>query len=438
MNRYIILILIILILLSSANIVFSKVSINNSYVEINPNYKANEGNITESSIKKWTWLFYNDADFKHGQYEGFNPMNSTAFYNVTFTDETFSGENIDMIILEDPFGSPSKMWYIDENHNKILLEELGEVNMGDFNTLKDFIQYGKENYPSERYFLSVYNHGGGWNGACIDDTSNGDILTMDEFQQALKEVGGVNVICFTGPCSMGSLESAYELRDYTDLIIGSEDISGYVYWQGTVGYICNLLNEKPDVSIDELGNEVIENIKKMDYKNYIIPNIGNRIWLERVKLCVTMSAIKTNALDNVAIAIDEFVITLMHKMNTSRFTKFQIGLVRQMTKSFGIPILPLILIKGIDIDIYDFSKKCSLVFFSDSNIKQSAKTVMDSIDEAVVANLYGLTQIGSYGLSIFFPSRFFYNSNFADLYTSKLDFANNTCWDEFLEFYYSQ
>ena len=402
------------------------------------NSGPNERSIIETTTKKWTWMFYDDADFHDGPFVGFNPMDSPGYCNVTFADETYSGENIDVIVLEDTYGGPSKIWYIDESHNKELLEELGEVNMGDYITLRDFIQYGKENYPAERYFLSVYNHGGGWNGACRDDTSDGDSLSMNEFQKALKEVDGVDVICFTGPCSMGSLESAYELRDYTKLYIGSEDASGYVYWHGTIGHICNLLNGTPDILIDELGKEIIENIKKADYENYIFPNIGNRIWIERVKLCVTISAIRTDTLENVAIAVDKFAKDLMDKINTSRFALSQIRLARQVTKSFGILFIPLIMIKGFDVDIYDFSKKCSLVFFLDSTIKQDAKAVMESIDEAVIANLHGVTQLGAYGLKIYFPRSFFYNSNIANRYSSELNFANNTHWDEFLEFYHNK
>ena len=82
--------------------------------------------------------------------------------------------------------------------NKILLEALGEVNMGDPQTLIDFISYGKEHYPAERYQLCLYGHANAWYGACPDDTSGGDIMTMDEFQQALTATdaqGSLRDIC---------------------------------------------------------------------------------------------------------------------------------------------------------------------------------------------------------------------------------------------------
>jgi hypothetical protein len=147
-----------------------------------------------------------------------------------------------------------------------------------------------------------------------------------------------------------------------------------------------------------------------------------------------MSAIRTDALDNVTAAVDRFSKTLMDKINNNRFALLQIKFIRQLTKSFGFFLpLPLILIKGLSVDIYDFSKKCSMIFFYDSVIKEDAKAVMDSIDKAVVANTFGNMQLGAKGLHIFFPRSFFYNSYIANKYSSELDFTKNTSWDEFLE-----
>jgi uncharacterized protein YukJ len=41
-----------------------------------------------------------------------------------------SNDQINIVILEDQNISPSNYWYIDEDFNPILLEELSELNMG--------------------------------------------------------------------------------------------------------------------------------------------------------------------------------------------------------------------------------------------------------------------------------------------------------------------
>ena len=91
---------------------------------------------------KWTWMFYSDSDFV-----GYVPLDE-------FAEEAYSRENLDVIILQDfflpMFHSP--IYYIDENHNLVLQDNWGEVNMGNYKTLRDFILYCKTNFPADRYF----------------------------------------------------------------------------------------------------------------------------------------------------------------------------------------------------------------------------------------------------------------------------------------------
>lgn len=42
------------------------------------------------------------------------------------------------------------------------ISDLGELNMGDPNVLKDFVTWAKQNYPAENYVLVIWDHGDGW------------------------------------------------------------------------------------------------------------------------------------------------------------------------------------------------------------------------------------------------------------------------------------
>ena len=94
-------------------------------------------------------------------------------------------------------------------------------------------------------------------GVCWDDTSN-DHLTIDEVQRALSDSGSVYIVCHTAPCLLGALESAYELRDCVDVYVGSEEGSGYGHWWGTIEGICNILNDNPDLSTVDIGEQIIQ------------------------------------------------------------------------------------------------------------------------------------------------------------------------------------
>ena len=56
---------------------------------------------------------------------------------------------------------------------------IGEANMGNPSTLVDFVNWGMANNPAQKYALVLWDHGGGLDGVCWDDTGN-DHLTNRE------------------------------------------------------------------------------------------------------------------------------------------------------------------------------------------------------------------------------------------------------------------
>ncbi len=46
-----------------------------------------------------------------------------------------------------------------------VVQNIGEVNMGDPQSLVDFVQWAKQNYPADHYCLVLWDHGGGWKAA---------------------------------------------------------------------------------------------------------------------------------------------------------------------------------------------------------------------------------------------------------------------------------
>ncbi len=394
------LVLTIILLFVGANVV----PICNAYMDTELNYQINQPDAKDNSYaaiadippiftgKNWTWLFYDDEDFNNA----FEPLED-------FTEEAYSGENLDVIVLQDTNYGPAKIWYINENHEHVLLEEWGEVDMGDSQTLEDFLEYGKTNYPATRYILSMYDHGNAWKGACIDDT-NGGWLTMNDMQQALTNTNGVDIICFTAPCGMGALESAYELRDCVDVCIGSEASSGYGHWRGTIAAICNMMNNNPDLSIIEIGEQIIQLIE------------NNTIWPDSV----TMSAVRTDQLEELANSIDTIAHDFINNFNESFGNVWS---VYGNVQSFG---------NGYVIDTYDFAEECLLVETNQS-ICQHLENIMNHVSEVVIAECHGNEYPDANGLNIYFPypPEYSYDSRYADP-DYELDFSQITFWDEFL------
>jgi hypothetical protein len=361
------------------------------------NLKNYKSNLKTTESKPWTTLYYIDNDYANPGYD--DPIEQLLI------DEISSNENINVVIIQDTIDGPAFLYYIDEDHNKILLEELGEMNMGDYQTLSYFIDYGKHNYPADRYLLWVYNHGGGWKGACMDDTNNDPLLTMDDFQNALTETGGVDIISFFA-CLMSSLESVYELRDLVDVYVGSEDLAHTVWWDGICGDTNQLLTYNPGLSNDEIGTQIVE-----FYQTQSNP----------MSHVLTASAIKAgkteplvNALDALAQYFIDHWIQCRSDVKAAHENTFLLANFQGWAEVFEVYDL-----KGFIENLPDSTEKTA---------------VLDAFEQALIHEVHGRSREETHGLSIFFPQEkgtYDLLNTYRDEELS-LDFPNDTCWDEFL------
>ncbi len=349
--------------------------------------------------KSWTALYYLDVDWESNNFDALE---------YWFIDEIASNENLNVIVIQDRENYPAFMYYIDENHNKILLKELGEVNMGDYQTLRDFIAFGKENYPAERYQLNIYNHGGAWMGACIDITDQ-DQLTMDEFQQALSETGGADILFWIGCCLMGSIEVVYELSGLVDVSVGSEDLGFMEWWDNVFDDMCTIVRDYPDIPTIELGNTIVEIIgdNPNQYSNYL-----------------TMSAIDVNRVPALVEAFNDLNKDLLKRWFFQGFKKtkqahnqiYQLAQIQQYAEMFEV------------YDLKEFVESLEQDLFTE--------TVLTAFDEAVLIERHGQDRGRTNGLSIFFPNwtspykliKSYNNQNIG----KNLDFPKDTIWNEFL------
>ncbi len=109
------------------------------------------------------------------------------------------------------------------------VEDMGELDMGDPQTLVDFVTWAIQNYPAQHYALTISTHGAGWLGNGPDETNNNDMLQLPELVQALGEIqaqtgiDGFDLIGFDA-CLMGQLEVYRALEPYTQYVLASEEV----------------------------------------------------------------------------------------------------------------------------------------------------------------------------------------------------------------------
>lgn len=105
-----------------------------------------------------------------------------------------------------------------------LLETRRARNMGSARTLEEFLAFGAEHAPAERYILVLWGHGSGPFGLCYDENYD-DGLTLDELRSALQtaERRGqrIDAVIFDA-CSMGCADALYALDGLTDYAVMSQ------------------------------------------------------------------------------------------------------------------------------------------------------------------------------------------------------------------------
>ncbi|MEQ1568333.1 MAG: clostripain-related cysteine peptidase [Myxococcota bacterium] len=115
-----------------------------------------------------------------------------------------------------------------------VVEDLGEVNMGDGDALAEFLTWADARHPSDRFVVVLWNHGGGY-WIASDDTDGDELDVNDgELSRALQVVVDqrgqkVDVVAFDA-CNMGEWEVAYALRDQAQVMTAS------AAWVGSAGY----------------------------------------------------------------------------------------------------------------------------------------------------------------------------------------------------------
>ena len=106
-------------------------------------------------------------------------------------------ENVNIIIQtggaavwQNDIMDPSKLQrWLYNSEGLQLLEEQETADMGDAQTLYEFLDYANTNFPADKVAVTFWNHGGGSvNGAAFDELHDLDSLDLAEMYQAFDAV----------------------------------------------------------------------------------------------------------------------------------------------------------------------------------------------------------------------------------------------------------
>jgi hypothetical protein len=292
------------------------------------------------------------------------------------------------------------------------ISDLGELNMGDPNTLVDFVGWAKGYRPASKYLLVLWDHGSGWKhhrpesrltkGVCWDDTNGGDYITSAEMRTALNTItsGGTDKVDAIGfdACLMGMAEVDYQVYPFCEVRVSSEASEPGDGWPYDT--VVGDLVASPDMTDNQLGTAIVDRY----YESY-----GN----DEVQSAVDFSA----GYDSLVTAVDSLGSYLMNHLE---------GEYSNVWNAIGGA-------QHFDfweyVDLYDFAEKLKSLT-SDTTLENRAQTVMDRVNDVVIREKHGAGWPGANGISIYFAlgSQFYMNAY--DGSSGNLDFTADTCWDE--------
>ncbi len=293
--------------------------------------------------------------------------------------------------------------------NSQLLQDMGPgIDMGDWHTLRAFVDWGMANYPADHTVLVMWDHGSGWRGRAVggggrgvsfDDETGNHIATW-ELAQSTSHTPKIDLIAWDASL-LQMMEVAFELKDVTSFVVGSEESppgAGYPY-----DAIFGRLALNGDMSVKDFSKVFVEEM---------INAYGT-------SSNITQSSIDESKLPDLGNALTNLATLLISK---KAFFTVELGNARQVSEHYGVQY-------GYNdyVDLYDACDEI-IVKANDANLTTSAAFLQTRINNAIVANSHGDLHPKSHGLAINWSPAGSYNSNY-----SLLTLALFTTWDDWIK-----
>jgi hypothetical protein len=299
--------------------------------------------------------------------------------------------------------------------------DLGEVNMGHPDTLKDFVNWTISNFPANYYSLVLWDHGAGFRGICFDFFNETgplypfDYLSLPELSQALSGLPAVMDVVFLDACSMSMTEVAYQIKDCANVLVGPEGLGIAMVDSRAAPYddYLSSLISNPHLLPKAFATDVVT--KYIDWCRNI-DAIDN----------ATMSATDLTEITSLTATIDDFALGLKEK---EILYHEQISLARNLTEGYVGPFGGQY---GYFIDLYHFAQ-LTVQYVPDEELRKTADQVMTTLESTIIMEAQKVHP-DSHGLSMFFPDEENKYNNYDSVY-EETTFAEDTAWDEFVKYH---
>ena len=336
----------------------------------------------EDSLPEWGFYVYMAGD---------NTLYEEVTDDLNEMKMVGSNNNLEIVTLTDQLlGNDSHAYHVIKHGvEETPLSEINatwenEIDMGDGETLKDFMVWAATEYPAQRKILVIWDHGSGWKKVAEDQGSH---LTVPEIRKSIedyREITGDPPLTMIGfdACLMGMFEIAYELKDQAEMIHGSEAYEPLEGW--TYNHLLYKLNQQTTNS--ELAHHIVN--------DYIESYRNGSVY---TSYSVTAAVVDTSKLEGVWDKLEDFSGQINSVLPVYRD---QVSYSRDQTQRYD---------QNPDYrDLYDLTVNVENRIPVSDTIK-SSKELQDAINDAVIAEDHWqkpgkLPVERAHGLTIYFPT----------------------------------
>ena len=337
----------------------------------------------------WTVLMYMMAD---------NDLEGEAARDIDELRSVEPGDALNIVVQADR-GTGRRSWAdlgkftsakrfrIGRQGHLVELDDLGETNSADADTLEDFVAWGVERFPARNTMLVVWDHGTGGYGVGGDEhlahRTHGVTMSINAMATAvgngLSRAGGrpFDIIDFDA-CMMASYETAVSLAPYADyLLAAAEDEPA----EGQNWRVLQQLADDPSMSATDLGNAAID-----------------AFFAASAKPSLQLSLIDLDAMGQLTAAVDALAGTLVSSLTGDAAAATARAVNQAATDSLWYHAGDWNENGWKIADLGSWSGNLEGTPFA-----EPASVLTAAIDEAVIANRRGETRTRSTGLNIVLP-----------------------------------
>ncbi len=354
--------------------------------------------------------------------------------NLKEVIKTGSSDRVNVIVFMDTTDDDTKIFEVNKDDLIRIPSRIvnyswsgSELNTGDPLTLTNFASWAVKKYPAKKYFLILGGYGEGWIGL-MHDMNNGegntDVLSLEELEYALEDItksikdvnskGKIDVLGLDA-CYMGMLEVMYQVKDYADYLVTSENEEALDGWP--YDKLLEPIIDDPEMDGLQLASNIVD--------LYIDSVKGTPAKMDNV---LTLSVVNLGLIEEVVKEVDALSLLLL-RLQKEKPRK--IAFAEKVTNRFLISahIAGKYVPYSVLFDLSDFVEYLKAGLVNNKEVSDLTQRLLELLSKAITKEkhqaLKGKYDLGIGGIALYFAGMDTqsYRNN---------DFSVDTHWDEFI------